>query len=247
MIKVSNLSFQYPTGDSTVLKNLSFDLKPGSRTAILGPSGCGKSTLLKILAGILPLHENAIKSTIQFTNHRNGATEVSYVPQDKDLLPWLTAIENVALPEKLGKRITRTPRDLMAKVGLDDAIDLFPNELSGGMKARVSIARSLTVNPDLFLLDEPFSALDELTRFDILELVDGLLSDIEATSILVTHSLLEALYFSDTILVMTHDGKLIPPLVVDIPRPRLNPFENSLSYDQQLRVLHSALKAQEGT
>ena len=177
MLKIQTVSHRY--GEHTVLQNISLNLAAGQRIAIMGPSGCGKTTLLRIAMGLMKPTEGSVENTYQTT---------SAVFQEPRLLPWRTALENVNLVLGDRKDTLKTAEIWLSRLGLSDAADKYPRELSGGMQQRVAIARALAVNGDLLILDEPFKGLDEALR----EQVIGEVSRTEAAVLLVTHDRQEA-------------------------------------------------------
>ena len=210
-VDLSGLSLAYPnTGQ--VLSDVSHHFKPGRFTAILGPSGCGKSTLLRLIAGL----EDPDRGDISAPEDGIG-----FVFQKPALLPWADALTNVALPARMGIGDADNALALLARVGLGDSVHLKPHELSGGMQMRVAIARALMGHPRLLLLDEPFAALDSFTRQ---KLNDALLSVWEAsavTAVFVTHSVAEAAYLADEIILMTpRPGRILQSVPVPFNRPR---------------------------
>jgi len=207
-------------GEVDVLKSLDMDISDGDFIGLIGPSGCGKSTVLKLIAGLIP----PTSGTIEFSE-QNLAEHLAYVFQDATLLPWKTVRDNVALPLQL-KGVGEQARHNAANkfielVGLNHAADLYPRELSGGMKMRVSIARALCVEPRLLLLDEPFGALDEMTR-DILN--EELLTLREATgwtAMFVTHSVSEAVFLSSKVIVLKpNPGEITECIDIPLDFPR---------------------------
>ncbi len=207
------------------LRDLDLDVEPGSFTAIIGPNGCGKSTLLRVIAGLLPPTHGSVELGNPGTPPRAGDGRVSLAFQQPRLVPWLSALDNVAMPLSLdgvgaGERRARA-EEALRRVGLSDAAQRRPRELSGGMQQRAALARALITDPPLLLLDEPFSALDALTR----EAFDGELQrlwlDQPRTVILVTHSVSETILLADRIVVMTRrPGRVARLVEVDLPRPR---------------------------
>ena len=177
MLKLTNISHSY--GDHAVLKDRSITLFPGQRIAVMGPSGCGKTTLLRIALGLLKPSDGTVENTFQKT---------TVVFQEPRLLPWRTALENVNLVLADGKSTLKTARNYLEQVCLADAADKYPRELSGGMQQRVAVARALAANGDLLILDEPFKALDETLREQMIRLVD----QTQAAILLVTHEEAEA-------------------------------------------------------
>ena len=192
MLNLCDLSFSY--GDKTVLEHFSLSVKPGEIVAVMGASGCGKSTLLNLIAGL----KKPTAGTVEC-----HATRISYAFQEPRLFPWLTVEEN--LLAVLGARddaAVELVDATLATVGLSDAKKLFPSELSGGMKSRVSLARALVYGGDLFLLDEPFSALDEQLRTSLADALRKEFKKRGVTAIIVTHSLAEAEAMADRIITL---------------------------------------------
>jgi len=232
-------------GDGTVaLEAASLALLPGEFVSLLGPSGCGKSTLLRIVAGLLQPSSGRLEWGL--AGDLRG--QVGFAFQEPTLLPWATAADNVALP----LRLLRLPAHVAA-ARVAEAIDLvalrgfersFPRQLSGGMKMRVSLARALVTRPRLLLLDEPFAALDEITRFklcdDLLRLWRG-----QGFSVLfVTHSVFESAFLSNRVLVMSpRPGRIAAEVAIDLPQPRLATLRVAPEYLQCCRVLSEQLAA----
>ena len=193
MLKITNLSFAF--GKKTVLESFSLELKKGEILALMAPSGYGKTTLLGLIAGTLKVQNGEIE---------NNAQRVAYVFQEPRLFPWLTVKENLlSVMEKADEDSQKTIADCLALVGLADAADKYPSELSGGMKSRASLARALAYGGDLFLLDEPFAALDENLRRDLSLKIKDYLRARGASAILVTHNREDAESIADRILTLS--------------------------------------------
>jgi NitT/TauT family transport system ATP-binding protein len=206
-------------GDATVaLRNVNLSLEPGSFTAVVGRSGCGKSTLLNIAAGLDTAYEGS------FTREPAGAT-LACLFQHPRLLPWQSARDNVAFVLE-GRGIARREArrragEMLNLVGLGAAAGRFPAQLSGGMQQRVSLARALAVDPDLLLMDEPFSMLDELTAARLREELVTLCAQKKRTVLFVTHNIHEACYLAERVIVLgPHPGTVVADVAVDAPRPR---------------------------
>jgi NitT/TauT family transport system ATP-binding protein len=217
-------SFPARNGALVALEPIDLTLVPGTVTALVGPSGCGKSTLLRLVAGLEepnPGGTVTIGDRTPLTVRRHGELAIAF--QDASLLPWRTAAGNVALAQKLaGQRVDRTRvTELLRTVGLAGFEDVRPAQLSGGMRQRAAIARCLVTSPRLLLLDEPFGAVDELTRRRLNLELPPLWSVADTTTLLVTHSIPEAVLLADRVLVMSpRPGRIVADLPVDLERPR---------------------------
>jgi NitT/TauT family transport system ATP-binding protein len=201
------------------VSEISFSVAPGEFVAIVGPSGCGKSTLLKAIAGLLPL----TSGSVAFGS--GPQTRVGFVFQTDALLPWRTASGNIELALRLSGASTTTARkrawSLLARVGLEHAAELFPGQLSGGMRKRVTIARALAYNPAIFLMDESFSALDAQTRIHVGNFFLSLLAESQQTVVFVTHDIEEAVALADRVLVMSRGpGRIECEIAIPLPHPR---------------------------
>ncbi|WP_330310343.1 MULTISPECIES: ABC transporter ATP-binding protein [unclassified Streptomyces] len=210
MLDFRGVGLTYP-GGTTALESVDLQVRRGEFVAVVGPSGCGKSSLLRIASGLGRASEG--EAIVD-------AKRLGYVFQEATLLPWLSVLDNVALFPRLtgaGKPARRErARAALATVGLDGFEDHLPHQLSGGMRMRVSLARSLTLEPDLFLFDEPFGALDELTRQRLGEEVLRLFAEMRFAGVFVTHSVSEALYLSTRVIVMSgRPGRVVD--TVDVP------------------------------
>ena len=203
-IEVQQLEKSFSSDAQALFAGLSFTLDGDECLCLLGPSGCGKTTLLRLLMGL----EQPSSGTI----HANPAlsAKMSYVFQEPRLVPWRTCLENVLLPLELTAENNPAARDraveLLQKIGLGDRLAHFPDQLSGGMQMRVALARALITQPKIILLDEPFAALDERTRFHMQDLLLELKARLQLQYIFVTHSISEAVYISDRILLLDNTG-----------------------------------------
>jgi NitT/TauT family transport system ATP-binding protein len=224
VVAVSHLSKYFGASDRVVaLENISFEVADCEFVAVLGPSGCGKSTLLRIVAGLIPYDEG--RAQIMGRDIRGPSPEIGIVFQKANLLPWRTVAGNLRLGVELQGK---PPTDLDARIiamlrllGLQDFAERYPHELSGGMQQRVAIGQALMANPRILLMDEPFGALDALTRDRLnVELLRMWQAD-RKTVILVTHSIAEAIFLADRVLVMSaRPGRVIEDLKIALPRPR---------------------------
>lgn len=224
----------------TVLEALDLEIASGEFLALLGPSGCGKSTLLRLIAGLDQPDAGKVRRD-------NPDAALAYVFQDASLMPWRSVLGNVALPLELGgcDRDEREARAaaLLDTVGLSDAAHRFPGELSGGMRMRVSLARALVTRPALLLLDEPFAALDEFTRQYLDEHVQQLWLERGMTVVFVTHSISEAVFLADRVIVMSPaGGRLVRDFRVDLPRPRVAATRTGIDFTRQVQLLADTLR-----
>jgi len=215
--------------------------------SLLGPSGCGKSTALKMIAGLSQVTSGSINWAAQNNKADDHTKDISFVFQEPTLMPWTKVFENVWLPLRL-KGISRENAKpqvdaVLAKVGLAQFAHVYPRELSGGMKMRVSIARAMVTEPRLLLMDEPFAALDEMTRFKLNNDTLALWHTQQFTTIFVTHSVYESVYLSNRIIVMAaRPGRIIADIAVDEPYPRTDSFRNTPRYAELCVKVSQALQ-----
>jgi ABC-type nitrate/sulfonate/bicarbonate transport system ATPase subunit len=205
-LNVDHLNFSYT--DQSILKDLSFEIDDGEFVSILGPSGCGKSTLLNVLAGILKPSGGEI--AIDGVPLRGISTQFAYMPQNDLLLPWKTILDNVCLYGEIHHRkreMKERAREQMNRFGLGGCEDKYPSELSGGMRQRAAFLRTTLCEAGIYLLDEPFGALDVITRSDMQDWLRELCSNLKKTILLVTHDTDEAIYLSDRILILGAPGE----------------------------------------
>jgi NitT/TauT family transport system ATP-binding protein len=228
-IRIEGLSLQYRTkgGSVSALENVSVDIPPRSFVSVVGPSGCGKTTLLKVLSGVLKPTSGSVRLDDTSIEQADLSGKVGYVFQRPLLLPWRTALQNVLLTTEIARKsISLSKREAEARqwlalTGLSGFEDRLPHELSGGMQQRVSLCRALAFQPSILLMDEPFAALDEITREVMQEELLRLWSVTESTVIFITHSISEAVLLSERVIVMTARPGRVDE-IIDIPfaRPR---------------------------
>ncbi|MFO1415301.1 MAG: ABC transporter ATP-binding protein [Burkholderiales bacterium] len=251
LLSVRDLVKRYVTkaGDEVLaLTDIAVDLADGEFVSVLGPSGCGKTTLLKILAGIVPYTSGAVLFRGEpITGPQAGMGVVFQAPV---LLPWLTVLQNVLLPVKvLGLDVgqhTEAAHALLNLVGLDGFSNKYPNELSGGMQQRVAIVRGLIHDPRLLLMDEPFGALDALTRERMNVELQRIWLARRKTVFFITHSVGEAVFLSDRVLVMSaRPGRIVEDLAVPFPRPRDLDLMSTSEFGALTRHLRHMLGSQE--
>ena len=235
--------------DGTVaLEGIDLEIQSGSFVALLGPSGCGKSTLLRLISGLTPVTRGTLSVECARAKPAGGAaSKIGFVFQDAHLLPWRTVLENVALPLELGgvPRGEAEQRALqhVTDVELGEAARRFPDELSGGMRMRVSIARALVTDPTLLLLDEPFAALDELTRQRLDERLRELWARRRMTVVFVTHSISEAVFLAERTVVMSRrPGRVVLDRVIDLPVERVGSIRTEVTFARQTAPLYEALE-----
>jgi len=243
VLRVRNLGVTYPgeNGGLLALQGVSFDLAPREFVCVLGPSGSGKSTLLRVLAGLLQ------PTTGEVTFLGTHRPRISVVFQDANLMPWRRVIQNIALPLTMqgvpDSEAEARARFWIDAVGLRGFEQNWPGDLSGGMAQRVAIARALIQDPDLLLLDEPFGALDALTREKLGAELLNLWQTQRKTVLMVTHSISEALLLSDRVLVLTpRPGRIGLDLPVDLPRPRQEDMRYTPEFGELARTLKAAIR-----
>jgi NitT/TauT family transport system ATP-binding protein len=249
-VTLESVGMTYPTKNQSprpALLPVTLDVVQGEFLTIVGPSGCGKSTLLKIIGGLV----KPSSGTVLVNGHTvDGPSEdAGMVFQHPVLLPWLTVSENVALPLKVRgvRRAARTARahDLLQLVGLHDYRDQYPSELSGGMQQRVGIARALAHEPDMLLMDEPFGALDAMTRDQMTLQLLRIWDEFKKTVIFVTHSIPEAVLCADRVVVMTPGpGRIADVLEIGLPRPRTLEMINTGAFGEYVASTRRLLGAE---
>ncbi len=237
------VTFEGKQGSHPVLEGINFTVDPGEFVAIIGPSGCGKSTLLRVIAGLL----QPSAGRVRFGDTDSSAQRIGFLFQTDSLLPWKTAVQNVALAVKLGggesAGAVDVAQQLMASLGLADSEDKYPRQLSGGMRKRVALARTLAYQPSVFLLDEPFSALDAQTRVTVGNFFLKRLEERGQSVIVVTHDIEEAVTMADRVIVLSKPPSTVQ-IIHDIPIPRPRDYYQSRfddSFPAHQRVLWDAL------
>jgi NitT/TauT family transport system ATP-binding protein len=242
ILVVRDLDATFPNGNGGLraLQGVSFSVCPRQFVCILGPSGSGKSTLLRILAGVL----HPTRGQVQFSG---GSPKIGFVFQQSNLMPWRSVLDNITLPlelEGLSREAARpTAQEWIDLVGLQGFEQAWPRDLSGGMAQRVAIARALVHDPDLLLLDEPFGSLDALTRERMGVELLRIWQIRQKTVVMVTHSISEALFLSDEVMVLSQrPGNLKMQLKVDLPRPRSDEMRYTAEFGRLARQLKEAIE-----
>ncbi|MGI4802281.1 MAG: ABC transporter ATP-binding protein [Janthinobacterium lividum] len=249
LLRIHQVSKTYAAQDGSAiqaLRAIDLDIAEGEFVTIVGPSGCGKSTLLKILAGLLP--RSAGDVTIRGEKLAGPSRAVGVVFQAPVLLPWLTILQNVLVPAKVQRLdpavATARARELLAMAELGGFENRYPSELSGGMQQRAGICRALVHDPAILLMDEPFGALDAMTRETMNEELQRIWRDRRKTVMLVTHSIPEAVYLADRIVVMApRPGHIVEVMRVDLPRPRTLEMQNTPAFGGYVSHLRSHFRA----
>ncbi|MGR3590994.1 MAG: ABC transporter ATP-binding protein [Limimaricola soesokkakensis] len=244
-IRVENVDVTFAEGTVVALKDVSVEIPQGAFVTILGPSGCGKSTLMRAIADLVPAAGGVIDVQGQSPRDARRDRNFSYVFQDATLLPWRTALENVQLPLEVGGAgdAHADPRDLLELVGLKGRENALPHELSGGMRQRVAIARALVTKPKILLMDEPFGALDEITRDKLNEEVLRIWRETGTTILFVTHSIPEAAFLGQYVLMLAaHPGRVKEFMKVELPPERRLADRDTLEFVQITAHLRKLLE-----
>jgi NitT/TauT family transport system ATP-binding protein len=243
LFELQRVHKRYDNGTLAV-EDVSIKVAEHEFVSLLGPSGCGKSTVLKMMAGLLPLTSGQIAWANSTQDH---SKDISFVFQEPTLMPWAVVFDNVWLPLRLkglSKEQAKPQVDeVLAKVGLSQFAHVYPRELSGGMKMRVSIARAMVTEPRLLLMDEPFAALDEMTRFKLNNDTLALWQAKRFSTVFVTHSVYESVYLSSRIVIMAaRPGRVIADIAIDEPYPRNDAFRSTERYAQWCVHVSQALQ-----
>ncbi len=247
LVSLAGVSKAYANG-TVALRNVSFQVRPGEFISLVGPSGCGKSTILRIVSGLGPISAGQVLvAGLPPERARRERQDMAFVFQDATLLPWRSVQKNVELPLQL-RGVDRARRrqialETLETVGLAEFAHAYPRALSGGMRMRVSIARALAAHPKLLLMDEPFGALDELTRSRLNVELLRIVALAGWTVLFVTHNVFEAVFLSTRILVMSpRPGRIIADLPVDLPHPREPGIRTSLEFNMMASKVLAALQ-----
>jgi NitT/TauT family transport system ATP-binding protein len=238
-VRLSSVSKTFANGVQA-LGPLDLAIDAGEFVSLLGPSGCGKSTALRLIAGLSP----PTSGQVQLADAAKRS--IGFVFQEPTLMPWATVWDNVYLPLRLQRRsrgdVAVRIDEVLASVGLADFMHVYPRELSGGMKMRVSLARALVTDPDILLMDEPFAALDEITRFRLNNDLLELWRRSRRTIVFVTHSVFESVYLSQRVVVMTpRPGRIAEEFIIEAAEPRGEEFRTSPAYVARCRDVSGAL------
>jgi len=242
-LRISALTHEYARGAGALraLDGVSIDAREGEFVCIVGPSGCGKSTLLRVAAGLIAPAAGEVRVGAGTPAEAQRAKRIGVVFQDPALLPWRTVEANVRLPAELGAR-GEAAADMLALVGLDEFARYYPRELSGGMAQRVALARALAGRPSLLLMDEPFGALDEITRDEMRYELLRVWQRARPTVLFVTHSVREAVALGDRVVVLSaRPGRVVADVRIELPRPRDAAIEREPAFERCVEAVRSRL------
>lgn len=250
-VSVRGVSKAFSHGATFVqaLKDCTLEVEGGSFISVIGPSGCGKSTLLRLVSGLLPPDEGVVEVGGRTPEQNRADKLFGFVPQTPSLMPWRTVLENVRLLNSINKAADRrVPKEkadeieLLKSVGLDQFLSSYPKELSGGMQQRVSLVRAFALGAPILLMDEPFAALDEITRNAMRYQLLTLWEQRRKTVLFVTHSIAEAVMLSDRVIVLAaRPGRVTSDVRIDLPRPRTAEMEDSVEFVEHARTVRTAL------
>ncbi|AWC22511.1 Aliphatic sulfonates import ATP-binding protein SsuB [Aminobacter sp. MSH1] len=247
LIRISGVDKRFANG-TVALRDLSLDIGQRQFISFLGPSGCGKSTALRMIAGLTAPSTGSIEWSKESGAASKHVHDIGFVFQEPTLMPWATVFDNVYLPLRLVGTSRKAAQPLveeaLEQVGLANFAAVYPRELSGGMKMRVSIARAMVTRPRVLLMDEPFAALDEMTRVKLNNDVLRLWSEHDLTVIFVTHSVWESVYLSNRIIVMAaRPGRVVDDITISAPYPRDDEFRMSAEYAENCKQVSKALRS----
>jgi NitT/TauT family transport system ATP-binding protein len=233
-------------GDLPIVDRVSLDIESGSFVSIIGPSGCGKTTLVRIIAGLEPASAGEVTLDAATPRQARAHKRVAMVPQQPGLLPWRSVQSNARLLLDVNRRVNPAdavdPTELLREVGLGEFLDAYPHELSGGMQQRVALVRALTLHAPLLVMDEPFAALDEITRAEMRSILNRLVEGRGVTVVFVTHSIAEAVALSDRVLVSSpRPSTMVADITVDLPRPRSADVEDDPRFVELCAAVRHAL------
>src|SRR3989440_1038121 len=247
ILVVENIVKRFETQDGvlTAVDDVSFNVVPGEFLSVIGPSGCGKSTLFNVIGGLMGGYDGRV--SVGGETIRGPHASIGMIFQEESTFPWRSVIDNVAFPLEIAgmakaERYERA-RHFVKLVGLDGFERRYPAELSGGMRQRVSMARTLAAQPKILLMDEPFASLDEQTRLLLGDKVLQIQQQLKQTTLLITHNITEAVQLSDRILVMTYrPGRLKRVVPIDLPRPRTSAIVSSDAFGRYVAQIWSDLR-----
>ena len=245
-ISLKNIGMEYQNG-VTALTNVSIDIKKGEFVSLLGPSGCGKTTLLRIIADLLKPTSGEVTVGGETPTEARLKRKYGIVFQSPVLYDWRTVKKNVMLPMEILK-VPKADREELAMqmlelVGLTDFADRYPKQLSGGMQQRVGIARALAIQPEILLMDEPFSALDEFTREKLHEDLLRIWRKTDKTIVFVTHNIAESVFLSDRVCVLSpHPGRLSALIDIDLARPRTAEIKNTIEFTDYVAKIRGSFE-----
>lgn len=245
-IRLKNIGMEYQNG-VTALTNVSIDIKKGEFVSLLGPSGCGKTTLLRIIADLLKPTSGEVTVGGETPTEARLKRKYGIVFQSPVLYDWRTVKKNVILPMEILK-VPKADREeramqMLELVGLTDFADRYPKQLSGGMQQRVGIARALAIQPEILLMDEPFSALDEFTREKLHEDLLRIWRKTDKTIVFVTHNIAESVFLSDRVCVLSpHPGRLSALIDIDLPRPRTAEIKNTIEFTDYVAKIRGSFE-----
>ncbi len=247
IVELRDVDKRYGDGP-LILDKITFSAKRGDFITLIGPSGCGKSTILKLISGLNPISSGRI--VVDGLEPRNAVEKLAFVFQEPTLLPWRTVAQNVEVPLRLHGSDPKLRDEVVGKslalVGLADRKDYYPRQLSGGQKMRVSIARALSVSPRILLLDEPFGALDEMTRDHLNEELLAIRQQLAWTAFFVTHSVSEAVFLSNRIIVLSaNPGRVHSEVRVEFPYPRTEETRESAGFQKMVAEVSKILRSVE--